>query len=170
MLLQFMQRALPALCLTALIGCSSSHPRQWEIQEILTKRPCFNGGKAILSPDSECSHLELELIRNSSGLRFYINLLYLQAPPWTEDPARTCITIQFEGQEPWIVHPYLLEGGQRLLLEGDVADFLIQTLVNEQDFTIQIGRNQIQVTSANFTKTHQRLLDLPINDKKIDKI
>lgn len=157
------QRALLALCLIFLLfGCSTPACRGWEIQEIITQTSSFNGGRLILGPDSDYSHLELELVRNSSGIRFYINLLFLQAFPDKEDPSRTCISILFEDQEPWIVYPYLLEGGQRLLLPGDVADILVQSLIDDCFFTIQIGRSQISVVSVNFVKAYKRLLDLSI--------
>lgn len=152
-----------ALCFLALTGCSETC-RQWEIDEIVTKNPCFNGGRLILGPDTDCSHLEVELARDSSGIRFYVNLLFLRAPPWPEDPARTSLTIQFEDQEPWIIHPYLLEGGQRLLFPGDAADLLIQSLLDGFSFTIQIGRSQISVVSTQFIELYKRLLDLPIEE------
>lgn len=153
------------LCFLFLIGCSGQTPRQWEIDEIVTKTPCFNGGRLLLAPDSDCSHLEIELVRNSSGIRFYINLLFLRAFPWPEDPARTTITIQFEDQEPWIIHPFLLEGDQRLLLPGDIADTLIQALLDDFSFKIQIGRSQINVISTQFMKLYKRLLDLSIEEQ-----
>ena len=157
--------ALLALYFMILTACSTPTCRQWEIQEIVTNTPCFNGGRLTLDPDSDYSHLELELVRNSSGIRFYINLLFLQAPPWKEDPARTSLIIQFENQEPWTVHPYLLEGGQRLLLPGDIADVLVQALLDESFFTIQIGRSQVHVVFTQFTKNYKRLLDLPIEER-----
>ncbi len=160
----WIQRAFYALCLTLLLPGCSTPCREWEIQEIITQTPCFNGGRLILSPDSDYSHLELELARHSSGIRFYINLLFLQAPPWREDPTRTCISILFEDQEPWIVYPYLLEGGQRLLLPEDIADILVQSLINDRCFTIQLGRSQISAISTNFIKVYKRLLNLPIEE------
>lgn len=154
-------RAVLALCIIFLTGCTSSKCRQWELQEIGSK-PRFNGGRIILDPDTEFSYLELELIRNASGLYFYINLLFLEAQPWKEDPARTSITIQFEDRDPWIVHPYLLAGGQKILLPGNIADLLIQTLLDEQTFSIIMGRSQIQVPSTNFLKSLESLLELSI--------
>ena len=151
-----------ALCFL-LVGCANS-VRQWEIDEVITRNPSFNGGRAILGPDSDQSNLELELVRVSSGIRFYINLLFLKAPPWKEDPTKTSLTIQFENQEPWIVHPYLLEGEQRLLLPGDVADYLIRMLLEENCFTIQIGRSQLSVVPTQFVKIYQKLLDLSIEE------
>lgn len=155
---------LSTFCLIVPTSCSTTYCRQWEIQEIITHTPCFNGGRLLLNPDSSSSPVELELVRNSSGIRFYINLLFLQALPWKEDPSRSCITIQFEGQEPWSVYPYLLEGGQRLILPADVADILIQALVDEIFFTIQIGHKQTSVVPTNFIKAYKQLLDLSIEE------
>jgi hypothetical protein len=164
----FRYGAYIALCFIFLIGCSSQTCRQWEIDEIITKTPCFNGGRLILEPDSNCSNLEIELVRNSSGIRFYVNLLFLKAFPWPEDPARTTLSIQFEGQEAWIIHPYVLEGGQRLLIPGDVADTLVQSLLDGFCFTIQIGRSQISVVPDKFIELYKRLLDLPIEEQVED--
>ncbi len=158
-----MQRALLALCLICLIGCSTSC-RQWEIQEILTKNPCFSNGRLLLGPESDISHLELEITRNRSGIRFYVNLLFLQAPPCPQDTTRTALQIIFEDQEPWTIYPYLFEGGQRLLLPGDVADSLIQALLEERSFTIQIGRNHLLVIPDNFALVYEHLLALPIEE------
>ncbi len=158
------QRALLALCLISLFSCSGPCCRQWEIHKILTKYPCFNGGRITLCPDSNYSHLELELVRNRSGIRFYINLLFLQAQPWKEDPTRTRVEVLFEDKEPWIIYPYLLEGGQRMLLPGDIADTLIQYLLDDYPFSIKIGRTQIEVITDNFATVYGYLLALPIEE------
>lgn len=158
------QRALFALCLTFLLSCSSPTCHQWEIQEILTTSPCFNGGRLLLAPNSDYSHLELELLRNRSGIRFYINLLFLYAPPWQEDSTHTCLEIIFEDQEPWVVYPYLFEGRQRLLLPGEVADTLVQALLDGYSFTLQIGRYKIEVVPDHFSTVYDRLLALSIEE------
>lgn len=146
---------LQALLVTS---CSSTSCREWEFQDIVTQTPCFNGSRLILAPDSEYSYLELELLRTPSGDRLYVNLLFLQAPALKNDPSRTTLIIQFEEEEPWIVHPYVLEGRQRLLLPGDVADFIIQSLLDKKEFTIQIGRNKIHVVTAGFEKALKKFL------------
>ena len=163
-MLLFVQRAFLALCLIFLLGCSASTCRQWEVQEIITQIPHFNGGRLILGPDSDYSYLELELIRNRSGIRFYINLLFLKAPPWQDDPTRTSMEIIFEEQEPWIIYPYLLEGRQRLLLPGDNADVLIQAMLENKSFILKMGRSQISVVPDNFFVAYERLLAIPIEE------
>ena len=140
-----------------LTSCSKPTPRSWEFDEIVTPTPAFNGRRIVLGPDSDFSNLELEIMKNSSGVRFYLNLLSFQAIPWKEDSSRSTVIIHFKEAPSWTVHPYLLEGGQRLLLPGNIADILIESLLNEQQFTIQLGRYQIEVVSINFPKYYQLL-------------
>ncbi len=145
-----------------LVGCSGETLRQWQFEEVATNRLAFNGGKLSLPPDSDFSNLELELVRSASGTRFYLNLFTLRAPPLREEPNRTTVVIEFEQQEPWVVHPYLMEGGQKLLLPGEVSDYLIEALLEGIPFKIQIGRSSIQAISEGFQEGYQSLLDLPL--------
>ena len=133
-----------ALCIFLLSSCSKQICRQWEFQEVLTKRPCFNSGRIILGPDTNTSNLELELVRNQSGLRLYINLLLFQASPLRENPNLTKVDILFDDQEVWTVYPNVLEGGQRiLLLLPDGTEQLMHALSEGRSFTIKIGRSQL---------------------------
>src|SRR5690606_17790638 len=103
-----LQRAFFALCSVFLFGCASPACRQWEFQEILTKKTCFSGGRLILGSNSNFSRLELEIVRNRSGIRFYANLLFLEARPCQDDPTRACMEVLIEGKDPWLIYPYLL--------------------------------------------------------------
>lgn len=152
----FSQRALTVLCILLLSSCTPAC-RKWEIQEIMTTRPCFNAGRLILGPSSGTSNLELELVHNQTGIRFYINLLFLQAQPSKDNPSLTKVEITFENDEVWIISPYLLEGGQRLLLAEDDAERLIQSLIEGCTFTIRIGRSQITVIPDNFLNSYEKL-------------
>jgi hypothetical protein len=163
-MISLIQRAIIALCLIFLFACSSPACRQWEIQDVITTHSAFNGGRLILESDNDYSRLEVEVVRNCSGIRFYINLLLLEAPPCKEDPGRTRIEIHFDNQDPWILYPYLMGGNQRFLLPGDAADALIQSLLDEQSFTIYIGRSLITVVPTNFSKVYRQLLALPIEN------
>lgn len=155
------------LCFFILVGCSKEEPRQWGVEEIITKRPRFNGGKLYLPPDTDITNLEIEFLRTPSGIRFYANLMSFTAPPWKEDPTRTTMTITFENeeQEPITVHPYILQGGQRLLFPGDVADTLVQALLDERPFQIKIGRSEINVVTTNFEKSYTKLLKILIQEE-----
>lgn len=165
----FRRSTSPAYLLIVLIAtlasCSKESDHQWHFEEVRTRRPEFNGGRLVLAPDTDYSNLELEIVRSSSGIRFYINLLLFQAFPRPLDPATTTVTIQFEEEEPWIIHPYLFEGGQRLLLPGEIADPLVKALLEGQCFTIQIGRSQVKVTPTHFSEDYKALLSIPVKEK-----
>jgi hypothetical protein len=157
------QRALLALCLIILANCSTAC-REWIFLGSLTKIPCFNSGRLLLGPESDNSRLEIEIDRTRSGIRFFVNLLFLQAPPLQDDPSRTKIKIIFEEQEPWEIYPYLFSGGQRLLIPGDDADILIQALLDGFSFSIQIGRSFIHVIPDKFIESYAKLLAIPIDE------
>jgi hypothetical protein len=116
----------------------------------------------MLGPDSSIADLELEILRNHAGLRFHINLLFLHAPPLRTDPSRTEICLFFEDEEPVILYPYLLVGEQKLLLEDEDADRLIQILLEGRSFILKIGRSRINVISDNFIPSYEKLLSIPI--------
>jgi len=116
----------------------------------------------LLGPDSSIADLELEVLRNRSGLSFYINLLFLEAPPLRNDPSRTEIILLKEGEEPFFLYPHLLEGGQRLLLQKEDAELLIHALLNCCPFALKIGRSQMNVIPDNFAPSYEKLLSIPI--------
>jgi hypothetical protein len=126
-----------------------------------TSNPCYNSGRMLLTPESENCRLSLELTRGSSGMRLYLNILFLQAPPCPEDPSRTLIEVEL-GDEPVMMSAYILEGGQRLLIPGEEADRLIESLSDGLPFTIKFGRHTLSIIPANFSEVYQELLALPI--------
>lgn len=157
----FLQRAFLALCLV-LSACSNVKVREWEIQTNITKSPCYNSGRLLLNPENGCPYLELEIVRSASGLKAYVNILFLKALPLLDDPERTEMVICFENAEPWVIYPYIFAGGQRLLIPSEAADCLIQTLQEGHSFTIKIGRYQTTIVSTAFTKVYKELMKLPV--------
>lgn len=157
------QRALSALCLIMLSSCSSKTCREWDVQTNITKCPLYSSGRLILSPESDQTNIELEIVRSYSGLRMYINILFLQAQPLPDDPSRTKAEIYFEGEdEPWTIYPFILEGGQRLLLPDDVAEYLLSVLEAGSTFQIKIGRYQTAIITDSFDKAYAELLKVSI--------
>lgn len=94
----------------------------------------------------------------------YVNLLSFQVKPCQEDPTLTAIKIQFEDEEPEILYPSVLQGGQRLLLSGGDADRLIQALLEGTSFLIIVGRNRLEVIPDNFSEAYEALLDITIDE------
>lgn len=134
------------------------------METILTKTPRFNGGQLILEPQDEYSHLELELLRTSSGLYLYLNLLFLSTNPCLEQAGNRSIEILFEGEAPSIIEAYSLAGGGRLLFSEETADRLISALLHNSSFTLRIGQRQLLVIPDNFAPLYERLLSLPIQE------
>lgn len=150
-LLRLMQKASFFILLMFLFSaCTSSSCRQWELQEIITKRPCYNSSRLILAPDTATSNLEMEIVCDKNGMHIYLNLLLLEAPPWKEDPRFTKIEILEENQETKVIYPYLFKGGQRLLLQDEDANQIIQLLDSGVTFTMKIGRSRITVIPDNY--------------------
>jgi hypothetical protein len=151
-----------ALCFLFFVGCSAPE-HQWGIQEVVTRQPRFNSGRLFLEPASNTHHLSLEIVRTQSGVRFYINLLFLEIHSSNEDPTAIKVICDDTG-ETLIIYPHVLQGGQRLLLNVDDTNRLIQQLLDEKNFTICLGMNQITIHSTQFSSMYQQLLKIPIEE------
>ncbi len=103
------------------------------------------------------------MMRTSSGTRLYLNILFLKAPPCKEDPSRTKIEVIFEDSTRPI-YPFILQGGQRLLIDGEDANLLIQTLLDGNSFTIKIGRHELAIIPDRFEASYDELMSLPIEE------
>lgn len=168
------QRAFLALCCCALTACSTPVCRQWALVEMTTGYPCFNSGRLYLDPDNNYSHIQLELDRDISGIRMYVNILLLYAPPCSDDPDYTNLEIKWEeegegeGEEtpPLLVKAYRLKGGQRLLIPSDIADQLIETLLKGRSFTVHLGRYRSLITPVDFAILYQKWLAIPMAEQQ----
>ena len=147
-----------ALCLIIFFtGCSSKACREWAFIDMLTSHACYNSGKLILEPENSYSYLQMEIIRNHSGTRMYLNILLMQALPCDDNPKMTKVEITLP-DETLTVYANLLEGGQRILIPGEVADILIQTLLEGQSFTVKTGSKKIVIIPDHFQESYEKLL------------
>lgn len=105
--------------------------------------------------------MELEIDRSSSGVRMYINLSVFQASPTADNPciAKAELVVC---EEPLVFYPYLLEGGQRLLIPSDVTEKIIEHLCDECSLTLRLGRQEMTVIPDGFQQSYQRLMELGI--------
>lgn len=146
------------ILLLALTSCTKKTEREWGLQTNVTACPRYNAGRIYLEPEKEYDYLEIEIIRSQTGIRFYINVLFLQAQPCVEDATKTKIEVIFEDEEePWIVYGRILKGGQRILLPSDVTDYLIQSLLTGHSFDIHLGQYRIRAISNAFEKHYHEL-------------
>ncbi|MBA2368742.1 MAG: hypothetical protein H0V82_06935 [Candidatus Protochlamydia sp.] len=155
------QKVFLAFCASFFIIACSAPCRNWYLQQIVTTNPCFNSGRLVLPPESDSSRLRIELARSPSGIRLYFNILFLQAAPLSDDPLRTEVEIVTD-EGSYLINPYILQGGQRLLIHDEDADHLIALLLNGKCFSIKMGRHQTEIISEQFAETYAQLLALPI--------
>lgn len=151
------------LCAIFNLAACSTPCRQWQCQKMIACSPRFNSARLFLPPDCDNPRLELEMIRTSSGTRLYLNILFLKAPPCKEDPSRTKIEILFDN-DTRPIYPSILQGGQRLLLDGEDANLLIQTLLDGGSFSIKIGRHTLTIIPDRFETCYDELMSLPIEE------
>jgi hypothetical protein len=162
MILPYIQRALTALCfITFLTGCHSPGCREWIFLNAKTANPCFNSGKLILEPENSYSHLEMEMTRNHSGIRMYLNILLMQAVPCPDNMKATLVEIILPN-ETLTIYADLLAGGQRLLIPEQIAGILIETLLDGQSFTVKVGLKKVVIIPNNFEESYFKLLALEI--------
>jgi hypothetical protein len=152
--------ALPLFILSCSTPC-----REWYFQQIVTDNPCFNSGRIILDAESSTSQFEVELSRSSLGLRMYINILLFEACPWSKNPALTCVDVILDNGKAIKIYPFILKGGQKLLLSEDATAYLLEKLVNGESFTIVMGRRKSKVIPDNFIVCYEQLMALPIVDR-----
>jgi len=157
-------RAFIALILLTLTACNSPKIcREWGFEANMACKNTYNAARIFLDAEKEYDYLEAEIVRTCSGVRFYINNLFMQASPCLEDPSKAKVQILFDCQEePWIIYPLILRGGQRLLLINEDANFLIESLLEGQSFTIKIDRYELNVISESFCERYQALLNINI--------
>ncbi|MBA3720974.1 MAG: hypothetical protein H0W88_01065 [Parachlamydiaceae bacterium] len=130
--------------------------------EITTQCPSYNAGRLFLEPDNATSHVGLELDRTRSGIRMYLNLYLLLVPPYADDPSRACVKLIIEGEEALIFYPYRLAGCQKILFPEDVTNYIIELLLNDQSFILNLGRNQINVIPDKFQEAYEKLMEIEI--------
>ena len=162
----FSQRVVLTLCIIFLPACNSDICREWTIDCNVTRKPEFNSGRLSLSPLPACSPLALEFYRNASGLWLFLNVLSLKIPPSENDEQLIDIEIIFkEEEQPETCTVFLLDGEQRLLFPAEMTEKIIQTLLEGENFTIQIGQASLEVISTQFNELYGELCKIVIAEK-----
>lgn len=135
--------------------------REWILLQNETCNPKYNSARLILEPDKSSCYLELELDRTCSGTRMYMNLNLFQAFPLDDNPCLTKAEMTID-EELITFYPTILTGGQRLLVPEEIANRIIETLIEGKILVLKLGRNQITVISAKFQENYEQFMALPI--------
>ncbi len=147
------------------VSCTSYIPRYgskcWVVQEFANCAPCYRSSEAYYPPHYPCGSLSLELIKDSSGLRMYVNLLLVPVCP--EDPFSDWII--FDLTIDGITHETratVLEGGQRLLLNETNMNTLIEALLAEQTIHIHVSMHSADINPSGFAQAYETVLRAPM--------
>lgn len=157
------QRAISALCLVTLCSCAQQTCRQWILLENRTCDPSYTSGRMVLERDTHSCRMELEIDRSRSGLRMYINLALFQAAPLPDNPCVSKAELVF-CNESLIFYPYLLEGGQRLLIPSDVTERIIELLSDDCSLILRLGRQEMTIIPDSFQLAYNKLMELEIQN------
>lgn len=158
----FIRRASIALYFLTATSCSTA-PKQWEFHESRTHIVHTNSARLIIGPELGEAPFELEIIRSSSGIRIYLNILRFEAPPHPELQKRTELSVTF-GSENMILNPYVLKGGQRLLFPYEFNEIFFQTLLKGEKIKIKMGFREFKVSSSNFSASYESFLSVPLGE------
>lgn len=153
--------ALCALTLFLFSSCSSSS-RQWVYHENRAHMPHTNSARLILYPELGEGPFELELIRSSIGIRMYLNICRMEAPPHPDYPKRSTVELCVDN-EAMTVHPYILGGGQRLLFPDDITNIIIQALLEGHIVELKMGYRKFHIVSNSFKEAYEGFLAVPLS-------
>lgn len=129
-------------------SCSTSC-REWVYEEYTATSPCYKSRQISLTGSSTYCPLRIVIVQTLSGMRMYIDMLQLLAPPDPSDPTQALIFVTTD-DKTYPISAYRFEGCQRLMIPSDAADELIDLLLNGQSFTIQIGSHKSDVIPTGF--------------------
>ncbi len=149
------KRALVALFLILFSACTEPC-RQWNYDRIGASCPAYESSRMTLCGSSNAFPLRLVIVHTISGIRMYVDLLGLEAPPDPTDPFKALITIT-TAEETFDVSAFRFEGGQRLLLPSEDADRLIDLLLNDQTFSLAVGSSRSDVIPNGFSAAYSQL-------------
>jgi len=128
----------------------------WRFQKTSTGCNCYDSARVYLPPDGPCQSIEAELISGPRGERFYISTVCFQFPPLDCCDHDLSVTFCCAGKQHTF-QGFLMEGGQRLLMEDAAHRFLVQQLMTGHQVEIQVGIFQACLTPARFVSAYSRM-------------
>lgn len=154
------KRMLSILFLFLFTCCSSPDKQEWELQQIKAKSSLQNSGRMLFVPLEQKVDFEIELARDFTGCRFYLNFFTVHVRSLHSSSSEAEALILFDNDDSWTIYPYLFSGGQRLLLPEDVTEYLIDTLLDGRSFSVKIGNYHLTVYPENFEKIYTELMKI----------
>ncbi len=94
--------------------------------------------------------LDVEIIRTSEDERVYVNIHGLPLPPCPTIAIQTTIEGQIDNFQA-----YVMEGGQRLLLDEESSQIILDALWEENSVSLKVGSYSKEFLSDNFPELYQ---------------
>ncbi|MCB1134984.1 MAG: hypothetical protein KDK78_01845 [Chlamydiia bacterium] len=105
----------------------------------------------VRAPCSPCRGLELEIVLNRAGTRFYANALTRCIRPYQNDPELALVSLKVDGSEVRCLADRL-EGGQRVYLGEELGEHLRAALCNGKTVTLEVGSHKEEIEPCDFVR------------------
>jgi hypothetical protein len=102
--------------------------------------------------------VQLEFVRNRSGIKAYVNVFCGQLPPYQNDACKVWVGIQIADEDAKSVIAERFSGGQRVLLPLDITYDIINALSRDENVLIDLQADEALFIPSNFKKAWRRLL------------
>jgi len=149
----FLKRVFMTLFLSLLSSCNS-HSSPWKNQQVTTSTPQFNSSSITYDNKTTANRITLELTQTYDGMRIYLNIASLTITPNKEKPDRANIFITINGTQQES-EAFRLQGGQRLLLQEQTRDTIINALLGNKTVTLRVGRYKTDIIPEGFSKLYR---------------
>lgn len=144
--------ALSAILLLLLTGCCYPINSPWILETTQTYCSAYRSARITLCGN----HLNVEMIRDPYDLRLYFSLMVCPVEPDASDqsfPFTYLINdVKYHGRA------YVLEGGQRLLVDDLAGKGIIEALYEGLTVQLSFGMYAESVESANFPELYDWLI------------
>lgn len=150
----FREKALSAFFLFILISCSKHCAWEYEFTE--TACPIYESAKVYSPALSSFDGLEVEILATKTGTWMFLNVYSIPLSGSCGSSGKIEVELTIDG-EPLQCEGYLYEGGQRIVLDDNTRDRIIEALLNQQSVTIAIGRYHAELDPTDFVKAYLKL-------------
>lgn len=152
----YLKRASIALFLL-LFSCASHSPC-WNFRAIDSACPEYFSKRIYMNSRSELGNVQLEFVRNTYGIKSYLNLFYGKIPDYRQDPCKALVSINVGDGECVNFISDKFEGNQKLLLPEPCSLLIINSLLSGLPVSIDPKMGQATFQPANFKNQWQLLL------------
>lgn len=157
-LISWGKRVLYTLSPWLLVGCCyySSQTTLWQNSRI---HACPGFRSAFLQnvPCNQFRDIRFEIIKTECGYQYYISVFCIPLIPSCSYPAS--IKAHFSWNDGEVNSDLeVLQGGQKVLLPEELANVLIENLLNGSDITVKLGRYSSIIPAEGFSEAYSKLL------------